>query len=124
MKNIEEGSVYFMTGFDERKKGFEAKYRLDQEARFKISARRNKLLGLWAAERMGMSGASAEEYAKEVVVADFDKPGDADVLEKVLNDLTDKGLEITDAQVRKQMDKLIETARVQIMNELKSGDSA
>ena len=113
-----------MTGFDEREKGFEAKYRLDQEARFKINARRNKLLGLWAAERMGMSGASAEEYAKEVVVADFDEPGDADVLEKVLNDLTDKGLEITDAQVRKQMDKLIETARVQIMNELKSGDSA
>ena len=71
-----------------------------------------------------MSGASAEEYAKEVVVADFDEPGDADVLEKVLNDLTDKGLEITDAQVRKQMDKLIETAREQIMKELKSGDSA
>ena len=113
-----------MTGFDEREKGFEAKYRLDQEARFKINARRNKLLGLWAAERMGMSGASAEEYAKEVVVADFDEPGDADVLEKGLNDLTDKGLEITDAQVRKQMDKLIETAREQIMNELKSGDSA
>ena len=113
-----------MTGFDEREKGFEAKYRLDQEARFKISARRNKLLGLWAAERMGMSGASVEEYAKEVVVADFDKPGDADVLEKVLDDLTDKGLEITDIQVRKQMDKLTETAREQIMNELKGGDSA
>lgn len=113
-----------MTGFDEREKGFEAKYRLEQETRFKISARRNKLLGLWAAERMGMPGASAEEYAKEVVVADFDEPGDEDVLEKVLNDLTDKGLEITDAEVRKQMDKLIETAREQIMKELKSGDSA
>ena len=113
-----------MTGFNEREKGFEAKYRLDQEAQFKIGARRNKLLGLWAAERMGMSGASAEEYAKEVVVAVFDEPGDADVLEKVLNDLTDKGLEITDAEVRKQMDKLTETAREQIMNELKSGDSA
>ncbi len=113
-----------MTGFDEREKGFEAKYRLDQEARFKISARRNKLLGLWAAERMGLSGASAEEYAKEVVVADFEKPGDADVLEKVLNDLTDKGLGITDIQVRTQMDKLTETAREQIMKELKSGDGA
>lgn len=113
-----------MTGFNEREKGFEAKYRLDQEAQFKIGARRNKLLGLWAAERMGMSGASAGEYAKEVVVADFEKPGDEDVLEKVLNDLTDKGLEITDAEVRKQMDKLTETAREQIMNELKSGDSA
>ena len=113
-----------MTGFDEREKGFEAKYRLEQENRFKISARRNKLLGLWAAERMGLSGASAEEYAKEVVVADFEKPGDADVLEKVLNDLTEKGLEITDIQVRKQMDKLTETAREQIMEELKSGGGA
>lgn len=122
MKNIEEGSASFMTGFNEREKGFEAKYRLDQEARFKISARRNKLLGLWAAERMGMSGASAEEYAKEVVVADFDEPGDADVLEKVLNDLTEKGLEITEIEVRKLMDQLIETAREQIMRELESGD--
>ncbi len=113
-----------MTGFDEREKGFEAKYRLDQEARFKISARRNKLLGLWAAERMGMSGASAEEYAKEVVVADFDEPGDADVLEKVLDDFTEKGLGITDTQVREQMDKLTETARQQIMKESKSGDGA
>ncbi len=113
-----------MTGFDEREKGFEAKYRLDQEARFKISARRNKLLGLWAAERMGMSGASAEEYAKEVVVADFDKPGDADVLEKVLDDFTEKGLGITDTQVREQMDKLTETAREQIMKESKSGTGA
>ena len=113
-----------MTGFDEREKGFEAKYRLEQENRFKVSARRNKLLGLWAAERMGLSGASAEEYAKEVVVADFEKPGDADVLEKVLNDLTEKGLGITDIQVRKQMDKLTETAREQIMKELTSGAGA
>ncbi len=124
MKNIEEGSVDFMTGFDEREKGFEAKYRLDQEARFKISARRNKLLGLWAAERMGMSGASAEEYAKEVVVADFDKPGDADVFEKVFNDLTEKGLEVNDIQVRRQMDKLTEAARGQIIKELESSDGA
>ncbi len=113
-----------MTGFDEREKGFEAKYRLEQENRFKISARRNKLLGLWAAERMGLSGASAEEYAKEVVVADFDKPGDADVLEKVLDDFTEKGLGITDTQVREQMDKLTETAREQIMEESKSGAGA
>ncbi len=113
-----------MTGFNEREKGFEAKFRLDQDARFKISARRNKLLGLWAAERMGMSGASAAEYAKEVVVADFEKPGDSDVFDKVLNDLTDKGLEITDLQVRKQMDRLTETAREQIMSESESGDGA
>ncbi len=124
MTKFEEGSVNYMAGFDEREKGFEAKYRLEQENRFKLSARRNNLLGRWAAERMGLSGASAEEYAQEVVVVDFEKPGDADVLEKVLNDLTDKGLGITDIQVRKQMDKLIETAREQIMKEMKSGAGA
>jgi len=109
---------------DTKDKGHEVDFLRQDEMEFKVIARRNKLLGLWAAERMGMPGASAEEYAKEVVVADFDEPGDEDVLEKVLNDLTDKGLEITDAEVRKQMDKLIETAREQIMKELKSGDSA
>ncbi len=107
-----------MTGFEEREKGFEAKYRLDQETQFKISARRNKLLGLWAAERMGLSGASAEEYAKEVVAADFEMPGDEDVLKKVLKDLTAKGLDITDAEVRKQMDKLVQTAREQVLEKV------
>lgn len=104
-----------MTGFEKREKGFEAKYRLDQETQFKISARRNKLLGLWAADRMGLSGASAEQYAKEVVAADFEMPGDEDVLKKVLKDLRAKGLDITDTEVRKQMDKLVETAREQVL---------
>ena len=78
-------------GFNDREKGFEAKYLHDQETQFKITARRNKLLGLWAAEQMGLSGADAEAYAKEVVVADFEEAGDDDVLRKVLGDLVDKG---------------------------------
>lgn len=106
-----------MNGLDNREKGFEAKYRLDEETRFKIAARRNKLLGLWAAERMGLSGDHAGDYAKEVVMADFAKPGDEDVLEKVLKDLTDKGLDTTNAEIRQEMDRLTETARSQILNE-------
>ena len=106
-----------MNGLENREKGFEAKYRLDEETRFKIAARRNKPLGLWAAERMGLSGASADEYAKDVVMADFIKPGDEDVLDKVLKDLTAKGLDTTGVQIRNQMDKLTETARIQILKQ-------
>lgn len=106
-----------MNGLVDREKGFEAKYRLDEETRFKIAARRNKLLGLWAAERMGLSGDHAVDYAKEVVIADFTRPGDEDVLEKVLKDLTDKGLDSTGVEIRQEMDKLTETARTQIMKE-------
>ncbi len=106
-----------MSGVDNREKGFEAKYRLDEETRFKISARRNKLLGLWAAERMGLSGDHAGDYAKEVVMADFTKPGDDDVLDKVFKDLTTRGLDTTGGEIRKEMDKLTETARTQIMKE-------
>ena len=80
-----------MTAFDDRGKGFEAKYKRDQELQFKVMARRNKLLGLWAAEKMDVTGADAETYCKEVVVSDFERPGDDDVLEKVHGDLTAKG---------------------------------
>ncbi len=69
-----------MTAFDDRKTAAEAKFKHDQELQFKVIARRNKLLGLWAAEQMGMSGQDAEAYAKQVVIADFEEPGDADVL--------------------------------------------
>ena len=80
-----------MTTFNEREKGFEQKYKHDQDLQFKVNARRNKLLGLWAAEQMGLSGADAEAYAKQVVQADFEKPGDSDVVAKVVNDLSAKG---------------------------------
>ena len=104
-------------GFNDREKGFEAKYQHDQETLFKITARRNKLLGLWAAEQMGLGGADADAYAKEVVVADFEEAGDDDVLRKVLGDLTDKGIDLDKKAVRKEMDALLATAREQIITE-------
>ncbi len=106
-----------MTTFDEREKGFEAKYKHDQDLQFKVMARRNKLLGLWAAERMDITGADAETYSKEVVISDFDRPGDDDVLEKVHGDLAAKGLDLSDKEVRKEMDRLLDTARQQIESE-------
>ncbi len=107
-----------MTVFEKRKNAFEAKYSLDQEAKFKIGVRRNKLLGLWAAARMGLSSPVADDYAKEVVAADFERPGDDDVLEKVLADLTAKGLDVTNVQVREKMNELAGTAREQVFEEL------
>jgi hypothetical protein len=106
-----------MTTFDEREKGFEQKYKHDQELQFKVNARRNKLLGLWAAERMGLAGPAAESYAKEVVQADFEKPGDADVIEKVVKDLTSKGVAITEHQLRKELERLLTIAKEQIMKQ-------
>ena len=104
-------------GFNEREKGFEAKYQHDQETRFKITARRNRLLGRWAAEQMGLAGADADAYAKEVVAADFEEPGDADVVRKVMGDLTANGVTIAEQTLRKEMEKLLATARDQILAE-------
>ena len=104
-----------MSSFDERQKGFENKFKHDQETTFKVSARRNKLLGLWAAKQMGLTGAAADDYAKTVVMADMEKPGDDDVLQKVLKDLTDKGVAITAHRVRAEMDALLPEARKQIV---------
>ena len=104
-------------GFNDREKGFEAKYQHDQETQFKITARRNKLLGLWAAEQMGLGEADADVYAKEVVVADFEEAGDDDVLRKVLSDLADKGVGLDKKAVRKEMDALLATAREQVITE-------
>jgi hypothetical protein len=106
-----------MSGFDDREKGFEAKFRLDQESQFRVTARRNKLLGLWAAAQMGKTGADADVYAKEVVAADFTRAGDSDVIEKVVGDLKAHNLPVTEAEVRAQLDKLARTARDQIMAE-------
>jgi len=106
-----------MTTFDDREKGFEAKYKHDQELQFKVMARRNKLLGLWAAEKMGITGADAETYSKDVVASDFDRPGDDDVLEKVHGDFTEKGLDLLAPDVRKEMERLVDVARQQIESE-------
>lgn len=106
-----------MTTFDEREKGFEQKYKHDQELQFKVNARRNKLLGLWAAEKLGLSGAAADAYAKEVVQADFAKPGDSDVLEKVMKDMSAKGVSTSELALRKEMDRLLAVAKEQIMKQ-------
>jgi hypothetical protein len=100
------------TTFDKREEGFEKKFAHDEELRFKAGARRNKLLGMWAAEKMGLSGPQAEAYAKEVVMADFEAAGDHDVLHKVAKDLAAKG--VTEQAVRAQMDELMAQAIAQI----------
>jgi hypothetical protein len=106
-----------MSGFKKRKQDAENRFKHDQELEFKANARRNKLLGLWAAEQMGISGEAADDYAKEVVVSNFDRPGDEDVLEKVLKDFTDKGLDMSASRLRKEMDSRMETARAQVRSE-------
>lgn len=101
-----------MTTFDKRQEGFEKKFALDEEQKFKAEARRNKLLGLWAAEQLGKSGDEAAAYAKEVVAADFEEAGDGDVLRKVATDLAGKG--VTEQQVRAKMDQLMGEAVAQV----------
>jgi hypothetical protein len=103
------------SNFNDRQKGFEAKFQHDQETEFKITARRNKLLGLWAAERMDIVGADADSYAKAVVASDFEEPGDGDVVRKVIGDLSAKGIEIDERGLRKEMDRLEAVARGQIL---------
>jgi hypothetical protein len=103
-----------MSTFDKREEGFEKKFALDEEQKFKAEVRRNKLLGLWAAEKLGMSGDDANAYAKEVVSADFEEAGDHDVQNKVVKDLTAKGVAITAAEVRVKMDELMAVAAAQV----------
>ncbi len=105
------------SSFNDREKGFEAKYRHDQETEFKVTARRNKLLGLWAAARMQITGADADAYAREVVVADFEEPGDDDVVRKVLGDLEAKNVDMNEIRLRKDIDRLMEEAREQILSD-------
>ena len=100
------------TTFDKREEGFEKKFAHDEELRFKATARRNKMLGLWAANVLGKSGAEAEAYAKEVVMADFEEVGDNDVLHKVVTDLAGKGY--GEAEVRAKMTELLEQAIEQV----------
>ncbi|MGI9382203.1 MAG: DUF1476 domain-containing protein [Methyloligellaceae bacterium] len=103
-----------MTGFDNRQKGFESKFAHDQELEFKANARRNKLLGLWAAEKMGISGDEAEAYAKEVVKADFEEAGDEDVFRKIRGDFDAKSVDQSDHQIRRTMEELMGEAVRQI----------
>jgi hypothetical protein len=103
-----------MTTFDKREEGFEKKFALDEELKFKAEARRNKLLGLWAAEKLGISGDAANAYAKEVIAADFEQPGEADVLHKVLKDLNAKGDAVTAGDISAKMAELMAVAVTQV----------
>jgi hypothetical protein len=105
-----------MTSFDKRREGYESKFAHDQDLKFKATARRNKLLGLWAAEKMGLSGADADTYAKEVVKADFEEAGDEDVFRKIRKDLDAKQVAVSDHQIRREMEELMATAVEQIQS--------
>ena len=104
--------------FDKREKGFEAKWAHDEELRFKVFARRNKLLGLWAAAEMGVSGHAAEAYAKDVIAAEFEKAGDEDVFAKVRRDFDGKGVALSDHMIRHKMEEFLDVAKHQIQAEL------
>ncbi len=104
-------------GFDERKSAAEAKFKHDEEFKFKVMARRNKLLGLWAADLMKIEGADADAYAKQVVISDFEEPGDDDVLRKVLGDLQANGRSEDATEVRRHMDRLLEHAKEEMTQE-------
>jgi hypothetical protein len=106
-----------MTTFDKREDAFENKFAHDAELQFKAEARRNKLLGLWAAGLLGKSGAAAEAYAREVIAADFEKAGDSDVFAKVRRDFDAAGVTQSDHQIRRTMDELLQTAIEQIRKE-------
>jgi hypothetical protein len=108
-----------MTTFKDRENAFEKQFEHDQEIQFKVNARKNKLLGLWAASQLGKSGADAEAYAKEVVMADFEKPGDSDVVAKLMGDLSAAGKSADEQAIRKQGERLLAEARQQIMSEKK-----
>jgi hypothetical protein len=103
-----------MTTFDKREEGFEKKFALDEEQRFKAEARRNKLLGLWAAEQLGLSGEEANAYAREVVAAEIEAGGEAGVLRKVTGDLAVKGAAIPEQQIRIKMQELMTQAVAQV----------
>jgi hypothetical protein len=103
-----------MTTFDKREEGFEKKFAHDEELRFKATARRNKMLGLWAADRLGLTGANAETYAKEVVASDFEEPGDHDVFRKVRKDFDAKRIAASDDEIRQIMNELMAKAVAQL----------
>jgi hypothetical protein len=103
-----------MSSFDKREEGFEKKFALDEEQKFKAEARRNRLLGLWVAEKLGKTGDDANAYARDVVASDFEEAGDGDVVRKVLADLTAQGVAVTEPQLRAKMDELMAAAVMQV----------
>jgi hypothetical protein len=106
-----------MSGMGDREKAFENKFAHDEALKFKAEARRNRLLGLWAAEKLGKVGADADGYAKEVIRSDFHEPGDDDVFRKIRSDFDKHGVDQSDHQIRRTMEELMATAREQVMKE-------
>jgi hypothetical protein len=109
-----------MTTFEEREKGFERKFAHDEELKFKATARRNRLIGLWAAEKMGLSSDEAQAYAREVIKADLAEPGDEDVFRKVRADFDTKGVDQSDHQIRRIIGDMMVEALRQIESEAKA----
>ena len=107
-----------MTNLNDREKAFENRFARDAELQFKVTARRNRLLGNWAAEKLGLTTAEAEAYAREVVAADFEEAGDDDVFRKVYGDLTAKGVEVSQHEVRRAMEEKLVEARRQFIEEV------
>ncbi|HMO76150.1 MAG TPA: DUF1476 domain-containing protein [Sphingopyxis sp.] len=107
-----------MSTFDDREKAFEAKFARDQEVQFRITARRNRLVGEWAAQRMGLTPEETDAYAKAVVQADFEEAGDEDVIRKLVGDLTAAGVEIGDAEIREALGEKAVEARRQFIDSL------
>ena len=103
-----------MTTFDKREEGFEKQFAHDEDLRFKATARRNKMLGKWAAERQGLSGAEADAYAKDVVMADFEEAGDHDVFRKIRADFDAKSVKVSDEEIQSQMTQLLAQAVAEI----------
>ena len=106
-----------MSGFDDRGDAFENRFAHDEQLQFKAMARRNKLLGLFVAEKLGLSGDEANEYAKSVVRSDFEEPGDEDVYRKIKGDIDEAGAGLSEADIRKAMSDLMVTAKEQILSE-------
>jgi hypothetical protein len=103
-----------MTTFDKREDGFEKQFVHDEDLKFKATARRNRLLGRWAADKLGLNGAAADAYAKEVVMSDFEEAGDHDVLRKIRKDFDAKGVTESDEQIRHMMNELMARAVAEI----------
>lgn len=103
--------------FRDREKGYEAKFKMDEELRFKAEVRRNKLIGLWAAERMGLAGKDKDAYAKEVVAADFEEAGTDDVVRKLLADFQQRKVNVREDEIRAEMTRLYGSALEEIAKE-------
>ena len=110
-----------MTQFDDRERAFESKFAHDEEMKFRVLARRNKLLGEWAAGKMGLSQEETETYAKDVIRADFEEAGDGDVIRKVLGDMTAAGLEVDEIEIRQTLEHKAAEAKRQLMESFGGG---